>query len=76
MAQPSPVTVHTPHRPSWDCLVCHEPWPCDPARDELRADHDHVQVAVYMWQQLEDAVHDLPPAPAVVFFERFIKWTG
>ena len=70
------MSFHTPQRPTWNCLACEKPWPCDQARADLKADHDRTQAAIYMWQQLEEAVHDLPPAPAAQIFERFIKWTG
>jgi hypothetical protein len=77
MAQPAAtVRVHAPERPSWDCLACGQPWPCDPAREELKADLDRVSLAIYMWNQLEVAVRDLPPTPPAEIFERFIKWTG
>ena len=76
MAQPAEVGAHTPYRSSWDCLACERPWPCDPAREELRADHDRVQLAIYMWNRLEEAVTELPPSPAAELFERFIEWTG
>lgn len=69
------MTIHTPQRPSWDCLACEQTWPCDPAREHLKADQDLVQLAIYMWNQLEQAVHDLPPTPAAEMFERFLKWT-
>ncbi|MFD1365008.1 hypothetical protein [Actinoplanes sichuanensis] len=69
------MRVHTPERPSWDCLACGHLWPCDPAREELKADHDLVQLAIYMWDRLEEAVRDLPPTPATEMFERFLKWT-
>jgi hypothetical protein len=76
VAQPAEVRAHTPHRSSWDCVACEKPWPCDPAREGLRADHDRVQLAIYMWNQLEASVRDLPPTPAAELFERFVKWTG
>ncbi|MEU4623394.1 hypothetical protein AB0G04_25910 [Actinoplanes sp. NPDC023801] len=70
------MSAHVPHRSSWDCLACAEPWPCDPAREELMTEMDTVRLATYMWEQLEEAVRGLPPTPAVETFERFIKWTG
>jgi hypothetical protein len=70
------VRTHTPERPSWDCLACGQPWPCDPAREELKAELDRVSLAIYMWNRLEESVRDLPPTPPAEIFERFIKWTG
>jgi hypothetical protein len=73
----------------WDCLACRKPWPCDPAREELPATHDAVQLRITMWgvleeavhilpptPALEEAVHILPPTPAAELFQRFLHWTG
>lgn len=30
------MTSHRPGRPHWCCQVCHQPWPCLPARRDLR----------------------------------------
>jgi hypothetical protein len=76
MAQPTEVRVHTPARPSWDCLACDRPWPCDPARETLRSELDLVQLAIYMWGQLDEAVTELPTCPPSELFERFLKWTA
>jgi hypothetical protein len=78
-AAPLTVTVtgvHAPDRPSWDCLACSRPWPCDPAREALKTEMDMVGLATHMWERLEEAIRDLSPTPAVEAFERFIKWTG
>jgi hypothetical protein len=78
LAEAGPVTVvvdHTADRPSWDCRCCGQPWPCDPAREALIAEMDRVQLAIYMWVNLEEAVQDMPKGPADELFERFIKWT-
>ena len=79
LAKAGPVTVvvedHTAERPSWDCRSCGKPWPCDPARERLIAELDRVQLAIYMWVNLEEAAHDMPKGPADELFERFIKWT-
>ncbi|ROP29304.1 hypothetical protein [Couchioplanes caeruleus] len=76
MAQPATVTAtaHAPHKPSWDCLACGRPWPCDPAREALAADMDFVRLACFMWDALEEAVRDLPPTPATELFQRFLTW--
>lgn len=66
---------HTAARPSWDCRSCDKPWPCDPAREALVAELDPVQLAIYAWVNLEEAVGDLPAMPAVEAFERFLHWT-
>lgn len=66
---------HTPHRPSWDCNACGEPWPCEPAREALAAALDEIDLAMYAWQRLEEAAGELVDLPLREFFARFIKWT-
>ncbi|MFI5490961.1 hypothetical protein [Actinoplanes sp. NPDC051859] len=68
-------TEHIAARPSWDCRWCGKPWPCDPARECLIVELDRVQLAIYMWMHLEEALADLPPGPPAELFERFIRWT-
>lgn len=66
---------HVAHRPSWDCRVCGRPWPCGPAREALVAQLDSMQLAIYAWVNLEEAVGDLPAMPAAEAFDRFLGWT-
>lgn len=66
---------HRPHRPSWDCLACGRPWPCDPAREGLAARLDRIALAMCMWDELESAAGDMPTAAPSELFERFISWT-
>ncbi|WP_430779996.1 hypothetical protein [Actinoplanes sp. G11-F43] len=67
---------HDPARPSWDCRVCGRPWPCDPAREALSRDRSRVELAVLMWDHLEEAARDMPRAPASELFDRFLRWTS
>lgn len=67
---------HIQERPSWDCLACGKPWPCDPAREHLAAVLDLVTLRTEMWMRLEEAALELPPGPVVELFERFLKWTS
>lgn len=66
---------HTPARPSWDCLACGRPWPCDPAREQLTRRYDGIGLAVYAWDRLEEAAGDLNGVPAEELFTRFLAWT-
>ncbi|MDI6101610.1 hypothetical protein QLQ12_23600 [Actinoplanes sp. NEAU-A12] len=66
---------HTPDRPSWDCRSCGRPWPCDPARERLVREHGRVELAVLMWDQLEEAAREMPHTPASELFDRFLRWT-
>lgn len=67
-------TEHIAARPSWDCLACGKPWPCDPARESLMTDFDLVGLAMYAWSTLEEAAGDLPGMPADEAFKRFLAW--
>ena len=66
---------HVAERPGWNCRRCGEPWPCGAARERLSSDMDRVDLAIYMWARLDDAVGDLPGGPPEELFERFIRWT-
>lgn len=66
---------HLANRRSWDCLACDKPWPCDPARERLAAELGPVQLAVYMWANLEEAAGHLPDLPISEAFDRFLAWT-
>jgi hypothetical protein len=66
---------HLPFQPSWDCRVCGQPWPCEPAQIVLVRTHGQVELAVLMWDHLEEAARDMPHAPASDLFDRFLRWT-
>ncbi|AEV87584.1 hypothetical protein ACWT_6572 [Actinoplanes sp. SE50] len=68
-------TEHLPARPSWDCRVCAQPWPCPPARETLGRGHNRMDLAVKMWDYLEEAARDMPQVPAPELFDRFLRWT-
>ncbi|MEV0900321.1 hypothetical protein [Actinoplanes sp. NPDC049802] len=66
---------HSPARPSWDCASCGRAWPCDPAREQLAREHGRLDLAMIMWDHLEEAARDMPQAPASELFDRFLRWT-
>lgn len=66
---------HLPDRPFWECRSCLRPWPCAPAKAALLSELGRVEVAVYMWQCLEEAASDRLPVPPDQMFPRFIAWT-
>jgi hypothetical protein len=72
---PTTSPDHAAERPSWDCLSCGRPWPCDPAREHLASRLGSVALAVHMWEWLDEAVGDLRALPASELFERFLSWT-
>jgi hypothetical protein len=63
---------HIAGRPGWDCLTCGKPWPCDPAREQMRAEMDLVQRRVFLWSMLESAYDE--GVAAVDLYERFMRW--
>lgn len=70
-----PETEHVAERPSWDCVACGKPWPCDPARERIKADMpDPTQQRIYLWLHLEEAAEQLPPMPVAEAIERFLSW--
>ena len=74
-----PRTWHRAARPSWDCAVCCEPWPCAPAKVELAEEYlnDRVSGTIYLAMGLHDAINDsfylAGPAPADLW-NRFLGW--
>ena len=66
---------HLAQRPSWDCLTCGKPWPCDPARGRMAGEMDQVQLAMYAGTLLEHVAADQPGMPAAEMFDRFLAWT-
>ncbi|GAA1597068.1 hypothetical protein GCM10009828_023240 [Actinoplanes couchii] len=67
---------HNPDRPSWRCGVCGLSWPCEPAREQLVRGRSRLDLAVLMWEHLEEAARDMPQAPASYLFDRFLRWTS
>lgn len=52
---------HIAARPSWDCAVCEQPWPCANAKTDLTdefAGHS-TALCVYLAGCFHDAVNDL-----------------
>jgi hypothetical protein len=74
-----PGTRHVPRRPAWVCVVCHQTWPCAPAKVDLCEEYgDQVtSLAIYLSVQMLDAIDDMSaergPAPADLY-DRFLGW--
>lgn len=74
-----PRTWHRADQPSWDCVICHQPWPCAPAKVELAEEYlnDHVSGTVYLAMCMHDAINDsfyrTGPEPAELW-HRFLGW--
>jgi hypothetical protein len=65
-----PRTLHRPERPSWDCEVCGDTWPCAVAKIELLEQYGRWNQGLYLLlgSYLVDAIddyrggrHALPP---------------
>lgn len=75
------VAEHLPQRPTWDCLACEQPWPCDPAREQLVTEFQHMRYSLtaYMAGQYGRALEDLRQSLAADIppdlHERFFAWT-
>jgi hypothetical protein len=66
---------HYPHRPSWACQRCAQPWPCAKAKAVILADHigaDRTQVTVYLAGYLGMAYMDLGVTDGL--HERIVGW--
>jgi hypothetical protein len=66
---------HTADRPSWVCRACDGPWPCKTARTRLLDEMNEVELAIYCWANLEEAIGDLHPIDAKEAFDRFLNWS-
>ncbi len=74
----SPVRVHDYERPGWACGGCGQPWPCEQAKQRLRAQHpDPDELAQFMIGCWRTAIHDLKVflTPAGSLYHRFVGWT-
>lgn len=75
------MTEHLPHRPTWDCLACERPWPCDPARERLISEfrRHRYSLTAYMAGHYGSALNDMAgPSAADIppdLHERFFSWT-
>lgn len=66
---------HIAARPSWDCKVCGQQWPCEPARQELSSTLGRTALTMQMWVYFEAAAHEIKGALAIDLFDRFLNWT-
>jgi hypothetical protein len=73
-------TEHLYQRPTWDCRICENPWPCANAKSDLLAEFAKFPsvLQIYMSAQMHDALHELTahgePVPADLY-QRFLSWT-
>jgi hypothetical protein len=67
---------HKADRPSWDCGTCGAPWPCEPAREQIIAEHG-AGTRLVLWMSIDmiDAARENPGLLPGQLYERFISWT-
>jgi hypothetical protein len=70
---------HIRVRPSWDCGVCGQPWPCANAKEDLVHEFDRFRsvLTIFMAAQMYDAFDDLAglgKLPPAHLYERFLGW--
>ncbi len=79
---PEDVRPHLARRPTWTCRICHQDWPCEPARTNLTTEYDDSVPALgmYLAGLFRSAVGDLDrlhPNPGVdvaALHARFLGW--
>lgn len=73
------MTTHLPLRPTWDCIDCRRPWPCQEYKSfrlsigrlgELTRD-----LAAFLDPMIEDLVQPGDVAMGQIIHERVIAWT-
>jgi len=76
---PAPRAEHLAERPSWDCRVCQQPWPCAVAKVDLATEYLQRPTALtfylstYLYQAIEDMRTTTRGSPAGLT-ERFLHW--
>ncbi|MEW2445415.1 hypothetical protein [Micromonospora marina] len=68
---------HQPHRPTWECRACYEPWPCAAGQVQLAEAYrnDRSGPRFYMGELYAAAVEDLPAFPPRLLYTQFVAWT-
>ncbi|MDG4768738.1 hypothetical protein [Solwaraspora sp. WMMD792] len=78
-AAPAVEPAHTPHRPTWDCVVCPDgtPWPCSPARVQLAEAYasEPLALSVDIGEMLTVAAREAGITDPAELHERFVAWT-
>lgn len=72
--------MENPHialRPSWNCCLCGDPWPCHPAKGRLLIEYRHAatSLGLYLAIQWIEASKDLEnEVLSDELWSRFIGW--
>lgn len=72
---------HVPTRPSWECPLCGQLWPCAPAKVRLSEEYadDVGSLLIYlgttMWEAIDDSFHHSRRGPLPDGLrDRFLDW--
>jgi len=75
---PAARTEHDAGRPSWDCRVCGQPWPCANAKVDLVEEYEQsrTMLILFMAACLAEAIDDLSAGGAspADLYDRFLNW--
>jgi hypothetical protein len=74
---PMPRSEHVAKRPTWECTVCGEPWPCAPAKIELAEQYQSMSLGLFMASCWHEAIEHLRASEERVptdLYERFLGW--
>ncbi|MEV4271917.1 flavin reductase [Micromonospora aurantiaca (nom. illeg.)] len=68
---------HQPHRPTWECRACYEPWPCPAGQVQLAEAYrdDRSGLRIYMGELYAAAQEDLHDFPPRLLYTQFVAWT-
>ncbi len=71
-------TEHNAERPSWQCRVCYQPWPCADAKIDLAEQYQRsrTMLMLFMSSCMAEAIDDLrwgTGSPAGLY-DRFLGW--
>jgi hypothetical protein len=69
---------HDAERPTWDCRVCGQTWPCATAKVDLveQFERGRTMLILFMGSCMVEAIDDLKSAggPPADLYDRFLGW--
>jgi hypothetical protein len=70
---------HEAERPTWDCRVCGQTWPCATAKVDLVEEFERgrTMLILFMGSCMVEAIDDLKSSngPPADLYDRFLGWT-
>jgi hypothetical protein len=74
-----PRTEHVAARPTWDCLVYEQPWPCAVAKVELAEQYTSMSLGLFLASCMIEAIEQLIDSDAAIpkdLHDRFLGWVA